>query len=123
MDSFIKKTFSIKAGVRIKDSYAKEKVLSEVKNVLHNKYSFDVREFGVPLYKSELISIIQMVKGVEVVDLDELYFDLSPTNPSNEIKLTGGLQCNLAYFDNISRKIVPAEILYINPEGVNIHAL
>jgi predicted phage baseplate assembly protein len=51
LDSFIKKTFSIKAGVRVKDSYAKEKVLSEVKNVLYNKYSFDAREFGSIIQK------------------------------------------------------------------------
>ena len=40
---------------------------------VRNTFSFDARDFGQPVHRSEVIATIQAVKGVRFVDLTQFY--------------------------------------------------
>lgn len=64
-----------KLALRIKrhPDHAIERVLADVEAALRAAFSFDVRDFGQSVARSEIITIAQQVQGVEGVDVDRLY--------------------------------------------------
>jgi hypothetical protein len=48
-------------------------VLAAVESALRDKFSFDVRAFGQPVFLSEVIATVQAVSGVVAVDVNKLY--------------------------------------------------
>ena len=75
LDSFIKKTFSITAKIKVSEGMLSDKVLMSIKNVILDTFSFEKRQFGQPVTLSEVVTLIQNVQGVIFVDLDELHID------------------------------------------------
>ena len=84
---------------------------------------------------SEVVTLIQNVQGVVFVDLDEFHLDdsneellkaksISTTGVKqpeiHENKLERYLPCSPAYYDDKMKKIIPAEILIVNPQGVKL---
>jgi hypothetical protein len=65
--------FRLAGKLNIDPAYLKDTVKAEVETALRARFSFDAREFGQPVVKSEVIAAIQGVEGVLAVDLDELH--------------------------------------------------
>lgn len=77
--SYQSRTFKVSANVQVHPDYVPESVLSDIEASVRNCFSFDKREFGQIVALSEVISVMQDVKGVIAVDIDELYrSDQSP---------------------------------------------
>jgi hypothetical protein len=70
---FIPRKFRIIASIKANPDYIPEKVQEAVKKNLIEKFSFEMRFFGQSVTLSEVIAVIQEVKGVISVDVDELY--------------------------------------------------
>jgi hypothetical protein len=137
LDSFIKKTFSLTANVKIRSDLLTDKVLMLVKNTILDSFSFEKRQFGQPVTLSEVVTLIQNIQGVEFVDVDELYIDKYTQDftaksfgasildlfktPQNEPEKY--LPCSSARYDDKRRKIIRAELLIVNPEGVKVVAI
>ena len=60
----------IEAGVAILPDYQWESVVSEVRSALLDRFSFERRELGQDVMLSEVISVMQSVRGVAYVDVD-----------------------------------------------------
>jgi len=142
LDSFIKKTFSLTAKIKINSDMIFDKVILSVKNAIQETFSFQKRQFGQSVTLSEVVTLIQNIQGVLFVALNELYIDeeadlllkeepnttttttiVNNNNfPNNyaKNKLEKFLYSFNAHFDNRQKKIVPAEILIINPQGVTL---
>ncbi|UJP02828.1 MAG: putative baseplate assembly protein [Nitrosomonas sp.] len=60
----------ITAGIRILPDYQWESVESSVRTALLDAFSFDRRELGQDVLLSEVISVMQAVRGVAYVDVD-----------------------------------------------------
>lgn len=60
----------ISAGIRILPDYQWEPVVTEVRSALLDAFSFDRRELGQDVLLSEVMSVMQSVRGVAYVDVD-----------------------------------------------------
>lgn len=60
----------IEAGVAILPNYQWEPVIKEVRERLLDAFSFERRELGQDVVLSEVISVMQSVRGVDYVDVD-----------------------------------------------------
>lgn len=65
--------FRLSGNLSIDPAHLPDKVLAAVEAELRAAFSFDARDFGQPVPKSEVIATIQRVEGVLAVDLDELH--------------------------------------------------
>ena len=142
LDSFNQKTFSLAAKIKVSEDMLSDKVLESVKNIILDTFSFEKRQFAQPVTLSEVLTLIQNVQGVLFVDLDEFHLD----DDSNEEVVTGNsisissrhgqkqteitqnkleryLSCSPAYYDDKMKKIIPTEILIVNPQGVKLIAV
>ena len=73
MESFSKLTFDLKANILVTgEEKERENIFSVVRDTLNAKFSFESREFGQPVTVSEVMSVIQQVKGVVAVDINYL---------------------------------------------------
>lgn len=98
-------TFGVTARVKTHKDYISQDVLQDVKNTLSDAFSFDTRQFGQPVFTSEIISVIQGVDGVVAVDLDE----------SQRM-----LNAQQARWDEDEINILAAQLLTINSAEINI---
>jgi predicted phage baseplate assembly protein len=62
--------FRVAVDVRVDPSHRTELVLPAVESALRAAFSFDAREFGQPVAKSEVMAAMQAVPGVVAVDLN-----------------------------------------------------
>ena len=135
VDSFIKKTFSLTAKIKVNKDMLPEKVIMSIKRTLLDTFSFEKREFAQPVTLSEIVTLIQNIDGVSFVDLDDLHIDANSEEIFAESSVTAlkedkgrnkpqrYLSCFAAYYDDTLKKINPAEMLIVNPEGVTLLAV
>ncbi len=77
----------ISARIRIQANYQWESVAMQLRETLLNKFSFDSRELGQDVFLSEVISVMQAVRGVEYVDVD--VFGGVPEKAVHEVTING----------------------------------
>lgn len=110
--------FNVRAKILISTGFEFENVKVEAEKELSDKFSFDAREFGQHVTISEVISVIQNVDGVSATDIDYLYLT------EESAKLRKLIPSKISHWDDIEKKVVPAEILTINSvsggEGITI---
>lgn len=70
--SYRKVTFAIRGSVKVDALHIPEKVSLEIEKALRSRFSFSARSFGQSVHLSEVIAIIQRVRGVAFVDVDEI---------------------------------------------------
>jgi hypothetical protein len=76
LESFSKKLFSVKGTVWIAPDRIQDAVKQAIVEALQTEFSFEARQFGQGVARSEVIAVIQRVDGVVGVDLDFLYLSV-----------------------------------------------
>ncbi len=71
--AYNKATFHLALRIKCAPNYDGKKVLSAVEAALRSAFSFDARDFGQIVSRSEIIAVAQEVEGVLGVDLDCFY--------------------------------------------------
>ena len=71
--SYRKPTFKLSAAVKVNPDYVQGSVFAKVESALRTSFSFDARSFGQPVTLSEVIAVMQEVKGVVAVDINKLF--------------------------------------------------
>ncbi|CAH1388066.1 putative baseplate assembly protein [Candidatus Nitrotoga sp. M5] len=66
-------TFRLALRIKYDPDHEREKVLADVDTALRAAFSFDARDFGQAVSRSEVIAVAQQVTGVLGVDLDRFY--------------------------------------------------
>lgn len=107
-------SFHLKAKIQIGSQYIKEKVMTQVKTTLNHIYSFKQRRLAQPVTKSEVMAVIQEVKGIVAVDLDELFL-------TGEAKILNSfLPAGRGRWDRQQNHPVPSELLTLSPDGITL---
>jgi hypothetical protein len=114
LESYTPLQFNVEAKLRINLRYLPEKVLPAVRQGLLEAFSFEARSFGQPVTGSEVIAVMQRVEGVVSVDLDFLYFAKQSKSLPPDLRL----KAEIARWDG--SKTQPAELLTLNPNGIEL---
>jgi len=109
--SYQKAEFRLAGSIVVDADFVQEKVLAAVKDALCAQFSFEARDFGQPVMKSEVVSVIQTVSGVIAVNLDALY--RGEVQASNS-RLLAQLPVMGADGD-----VTPAELLTLDPQSLD----
>lgn len=112
IDSYEKLSFDVKAKVLVDKTYIVEDVLTSVKGALMKAFSFEERSFGQAVTISQVLAIMQKVRGVIAVDLDSLYLTSQPAY------LHARLPENMGDWKIGAGS--PAKLLTINPRGIEL---
>ncbi|WP_396957663.1 putative baseplate assembly protein [Nitrosomonas sp.] len=71
-------TFRLAMRIKCHPDHARDVVLQRVEAALRTAFSFDARDFGQMVARSEVIAVVQALDGVMGVDLDRFYRDTVP---------------------------------------------
>ncbi len=104
--------FNLEAKILIDSRREVKPVLAEIRTALQETFSFERRSFGQSVTTSEAIAAIQNITGVVAVDLDALYLS------SRAKTLESSLAAATATWDERQTKILPAQLLLLNPQGI-----
>jgi Baseplate J-like protein len=113
VDPYEQLTFKLEANVLVEPEYEAAKVLTAVSAELLERFSFERREFGQSVAQSEVMAAIQLVEGVEGVELASLYLT-GQTAVVNAL-----LPALRARIDN--GVIRAAQLLRVAPDGVKVN--
>lgn len=122
-----RKLLVIKAKVSILPDYRWEAVEQRIRAALLEAFSFENRELGQDVLLSEVISVMQAVRGVDYVDVDalgDIEIKEGEENPLGEIageaselnKAEPRIVANLALKDEQNGEIHPAQIAFLSPD-------
>ncbi len=126
IDIYHRKLLIISGKVRLLPDYLWEAVAPQIQAALRDTFSFDRRHLGQDVALSEVISVIQAMRGVAYVDVDIL--DAIPENASLEelTKLAETLSLRPRLVAHMARvnpsatdpdeHIQPAELVYLSPD-------
>jgi predicted phage baseplate assembly protein len=120
--SYRRAFFQVEANVGVDPAYLPDKAVEAVRAALRQRFSFEARQFGQSVTKSEVIATIQRVPGVVFVDLNALF----PTNATQSregvVIKTLNDQLSAAEPRSSSRGplVEPAELLLLDPRPVQI---
>jgi predicted phage baseplate assembly protein len=113
VDPYEPLTFKLVGKVFVKPEYEAATVLARVIMELHSRLSFERRAFGQSVAQSDVMAAIQLVEGVEAVELTSLYLtgDTPIVNallPALRARIDGGV-------------IRAAQLLTLAPDGVKVN--
>ena len=114
--SYHPRFFRLSAQVKIDPDFLTEKVLEQIEEELREEFSFEARDFGQPVHRSEVIALIQSVKGVVSVNVTQFY-------RSDESSSTSHLHLVAAVPARGGEDLTPAEILMLDPQPVVFEVL
>jgi photosystem II stability/assembly factor-like uncharacterized protein len=114
VDSYESLRFNIAAKLLIDSRYLPDKVLAQVTALLKNRFAFELQSFGRALTAAEVIATIQSIGGVVAVDLDALHRLDKPRS------LEQFLPAAAATWDATNNRILPAQLLTLNPAGISL---
>jgi hypothetical protein len=100
--------------------YKAADVLDNIAKTLSAAFAFSSRDFGQMVTAAEVVAAIQGVAGVVSTDLNQLYFVTDPNGPA-QTEPPAILPADRAHWE--SGQIVKAQLLLLNPVGINLTEL
>lgn len=116
LKSYQRQLFHLDAGIQVDGDYLPDRVLSEVRQTLLSHFSFESRNLGQSVTKSEAIALMQSVPGVVSVDLNLLY--LVGETPLLQKRLIAKIPPV-----GTRRTAKGAELIFLNPEQLKLQAI
>ena len=106
--SYQSRFFRLSAAIQVDPDFLPETVLPAVEHKLRDTYSVDARAFGQPVHLSEVIGVMQNVRGVVSVDVNEFYRSDQAVDRKTRIAA--------AVPRPGDQEIFPAELLTLDPQ-------
>jgi hypothetical protein len=104
--------FKLKGSIQVDSpTYLPDKVLAAVREALRSHFSFAARDFGQGVALSEVIALMQGIRGV--VEVAIAHFD----KQEQPIKRNNLLRANLAQVQ-VDGSVTPAELLLLEPTSL-----
>jgi predicted phage baseplate assembly protein len=113
--SYQSRFFRVSAQLKLGPEFLPDKVLAAIEQLLRDQFSFASRDFGQPVHRSEVIALIQGVKGVVSVNVTQFY--RSDENPTSHLHLVGAAPAPGG------QDLTPAEILMLDPQPLALEVL
>ena len=115
LKSYQPRFFRLSAQVKIDPDFVADNVLAQIEDDLRNKFSFEYREFGQPVHRSEVIALIQSVSGVVSVNVTQFF--RSDESPALHLHLVAAVP------PPGGQNFSPAEILMLDPQPLAFEVL
>jgi len=110
--------FNVAARVVVRPGYLLDPVRDAIHAALTSAFALDAREFGQGVAESEVLGVIQGVRGVEGVRVTALYTYVPPATPPS---LHAYLAVARAHWDPTSQSFKPDHLLALNTrDGVEL---
>lgn len=71
--SYRPRLFRVAAVLQVDADYLPEKVVADVERTLRDTYGFSARDFGEPVHFSDIVGVMQNVRGVVSIDVTEFH--------------------------------------------------
>ena len=71
--SYRPRLFRVAAVLQVDPDYLADKVVADVEQILRDTYGFSARDFGQPVHFSDIVGVMQNVRGVVSVDVIEFH--------------------------------------------------
>ena len=113
--SYQPRFFRLSAQVKLDPEFLPDKVLAQIEQELRDRFSFEARDFGQPVHRSEVVALIQGIKGVVSVNVKEFY--RSDENPTSHLHLVAAAPAPGG------KDLTPAEILMLDPQPLTFEVL
>ena len=113
--SYQPRFFRLSAQVKLDPEFLPDKVLAQIEQELRERFSFDARDFGQPVHRSEVVALIQGVQGVVSVNVKQFY--RSDENPTTHLHLVAAVPAAGG------QDLTPAEILMLDPQPLTFEVL
>ena len=107
--------FRLAGSLIVDAAYVKADVLDDVRSALREKFSFEEREFGLPVTLSDIYAVMQDVDGVVAVDIDKLY----RVDETGSVPPDSRLNAALPEKDPLTDKMLGTEILVLDAAPLN----
>jgi Baseplate J-like protein len=114
VDSYERLLFNIAARLLLDPRYEAKVVNAKIYHTLKTIFAFEQRQFSQDVTAAEVIAAIQTVAGVIAVDLDALY------QVGRSKARERSLPALSARYDVASETIKPAQLLQLNPAGIQL---
>jgi hypothetical protein len=111
--------FHVEAGIALLPGHPPGTVLPRVEEALRDRFGFAARSLGQPVAKSEIITVVQAVEGVDWIDVDAFHRGTEPAD----------LEVLVAAMPRDGRRVarlgVPegAELLALDPAPLTLRTL
>jgi hypothetical protein len=113
--SYQPRFFRLSAQVKLDPEFLPDKVLAQIEQELRNHFSFETRDFGQPVHRSEVVALIQGIKGVVSVNVNQFY--RSDENATTHLHLVAAVPAPGG------QDLTPAEILMLDPQPLTFEVL
>lgn len=120
VEPYAPRFFVLAAAVKVDPTYTADRVLAEVESRLRGGFSFEARSFGQPVSLSEVVALVQGVKGVLAVDVNEFYGADAPPAPG-ESRVKPRLEAKRPRPGGA--QIFPAQILTLDPRPLGLEVM
>ena len=114
--SFRPAYFNFAGKVKIDPAYETDAVLAAVEQALRTQFSFDARDFGQPVFLSEVFEVIQVVPGVVAATVDKLYRADGPAGLN--ARLLAALPVTLPSGDTTAAELLTLDAAPLDELGV-----
>ena len=114
--SYDEALFKVAGKIKVDPDYETDPVLSAAQAALRAEFSFENRQFGQPVVRSEVIALLQSIAGVVAVDLDSLY------RTGSAVKLNARLEANLPNGGDPAT-LGAAELLLLDPAAFALEVM
>jgi len=112
--------FSLVAWLRVDPDMDEKVVLGNAEAAVRSAFSFAAREFVQGVAVSELIAVLERAEGVLAVDLDALAYEVDDGGNSPD---QFGLPAMPARFDQVAGVILPAQLLRVTDEPLDLRVM
>ena len=120
VNAFAQRYFECSARVAVDARYLPDKVLADVENHLRASFAFEARDFAQSVSAAEVIKLIHEVPGVVAVDIEKLAPYSDTTSAPTADPGSPFAPAFRARWNNATRQPEPAELLLINPVGIDL---
>ncbi|KXF83030.1 putative baseplate assembly protein [Enterovibrio coralii] len=108
--SFRQTFFRLGVKLKVHPDYLSDDVKVRAEAMLREQLSFEARDFGQPVFASEIIALLHDVDGVDAVVIERLYTGTTPSR-------SDGIAASMA--ENLSGDVVGASILSLHPGALD----
>jgi len=108
--------FRLSGQIKVDPDYETDKVLNEALNTLRAEFSFAERDFGQPVVLSEVVALIQAIRGVIAVNIKTLY------RTGKAAILNARLEADLPNSGD-PNSLSAAELLLLDPAPIDLEVM
>jgi predicted phage baseplate assembly protein len=114
VDGYVPLLFAVKATLRVRAGLDPAAVKRAATERLERHFGFAARDLGQPVTASEVIAVLDRVRGVIAIDLDRLHTTTdAPT-------LRAAVPAPSAAYDPTTGAVTPAALLIIQPTAIDL---